>query len=79
VAREELTERDARFLTRSSELFFLILLVLGVAMYVGYNMLYQMWFDIGIYSVTIPFVLFGLGGLALNALRRKEESKPSSD
>lgn len=76
---DQLSERDERFLNRAAEAFFLLLLVSGAAIYVGYNILYQAWFDIGIYSVTIPFVLFGLGGLALNALKRKEEGKASSE
>jgi hypothetical protein len=79
VDEEQLSDRDERFLNRTAELFFLLLLVAGAAIYVGYNVLYGAWFDIGIYSVTIPFILFGLGGLALNALKRKEEGRASSD
>jgi uncharacterized membrane protein YphA (DoxX/SURF4 family) len=79
LAEDDVSEADERVLNRAAEVFFLMLLVVGVVLYVGYALYSGYWFDIGIYAVAVPFVLFGIGGLALNHLKRKQEGKFTAD
>lgn len=51
------------------------LLIIGVAYYVLWSVLYGTWFDIGLTSFTIVVVVFGLLELWLVQERIKEEDK----
>ena len=75
MADDDIPPEQERFLNRAAEAFYLLLLFAGVALYAGYSFLYGAWLDVGIYAVSIPFILLGLGGLALSHLKRKEERK----
>jgi hypothetical protein len=51
---------------------FLVLLA-GILFYLYWGITYDVWTDIGIYSITIILVLFGLFGVLLSLLEEKEE------
>ncbi|MGP8136183.1 MAG: hypothetical protein ACLQD8_08745 [Thermoplasmata archaeon] len=44
---------------------FAALVVLAVAFYVWWGLLYGVWIDNGVYAVTITLLLFGLAGMWL--------------
>jgi len=45
--------------------FYLLLLVAGVILYLSWSIYYNAWLDIGLYSIVILMVLFGLFGYVL--------------
>jgi hypothetical protein len=45
--------------------FYLLLLVAGVILYLVWSIIYNAWFDIGLYTVVILMVGFGLVGYLL--------------
>jgi hypothetical protein len=45
--------------------FYLLLLVAGVILYLLWSIIYDAWLDIGLYSVVILLVGFGLAGYLL--------------
>jgi hypothetical protein len=51
----------------------LLLLIAGILMYVGWGVTYGVWWDIGIYSITIFLVLCGVLGALLSIYKVKEE------
>lgn len=73
---DDLRDDDGRstsiMLTRAAELFYLCLAVTGVIIYWGYSLLYDAWTDVGIITVSLPFIAFGVVGLILYRLRREE-------
>lgn len=46
----------------------LLLLIAGVLFYIYWGVTYGVWADIGIYSITIVFVLAGIFGMMLSLL-----------
>lgn len=46
----------------------LLLLIAGVLFYIYWGVTYGVWADIGIYSITIVFVLAGIFGMILSLL-----------
>jgi hypothetical protein len=54
----------------------LIVLIAGLLLYISWGLRYNVWADIGIYSITIVLVLGGLLGAILSlTLERTEEEK----
>ena len=51
----------------------LLLLIAGVLFYIYWGVTYGVWADIGIYSITIVFVLAGIFGMILSLLEDEEE------
>lgn len=52
----------------------LIMIIAGISLYITWGIRYNVWADIGIYSITSVLVLAGLIGLILSlALEKKEE------
>lgn len=51
----------------------LLLLIAGVLFYIYWGVTYGVWADIGIYSITIVFVLAGIFGMILSRLEDEEE------
>jgi len=45
--------------------FYTLLLLAGIALYIGWSILYGTWFDPGLYSISILLVGFGLLGVLL--------------
>ncbi|MFW6376014.1 MAG: hypothetical protein ACOCZJ_02520 [Thermoplasmatota archaeon] len=54
-------------------IFYAFLASLGVAFYLSWNILYGKWFDVGVYSVTVVLVGFGIIGFLLYTLTDEEE------
>lgn len=50
----------------------MFVLLLGIIFYFAWNVKYGAWTDIGIYSVTIVLIGFGIAGLLLSMLPEKE-------
>ena len=44
----------------------LLFLIVGIIFYIGWSLYYDAWTDIGVYSLTILFVAFGVLGLLLS-------------
>ena len=53
----------------------LLLLIAGILFYIYWGVTYGVWADIGIYSITIVFVLAGLFGTLLSLLEENEEEE----
>ena len=51
----------------------LILLTAGVLFYIYWGITYGVWANIGIYSITIVFVLAGIFGMILSLLEDEEK------
>ena len=51
----------------------LLLLIAGILFYIYWGVTYGVWADIGIYSITIVFVLAGIFGMILSLLEDEEE------
>ena len=50
-----------------------LLLLSGIGLYLYWGARYGVWYDIGIYSVTIILVLFGLFSTLLTLYKKTEE------
>ncbi|MCL4334285.1 MAG: DUF3149 domain-containing protein [Candidatus Thermoplasmatota archaeon] len=55
-----------------------VLLLGSVAFYVGWSIAYGDWNDIGLYSVSVILILFGILGIVLSHYRIKEEESQVS-
>ncbi len=44
----------------------------AVVFYVGWSIAYGDWYDIGLYSLSIILILFGILGIVLSRLKRKQ-------
>jgi hypothetical protein len=53
----------------------LLLLLAGVLFYIYWGVTYGVWADIGIYSITLIFVLFGIFGLLVSLLESKKDEE----
>lgn len=51
----------------------LLLLIAGIAIYLDWVSRYDVWYDIGIYSVTIVLVLAGIIGIFLTLIETTDE------
>ena len=51
----------------------LIMLIAGILFYISWGIIYGVWADIGIYSITIVLVLPGIIGLILSIRENKTE------
>jgi hypothetical protein len=51
----------------------LLALVTGIVFYIYWGIRYGVWYDIGIYSITIVFVLSGIFGTLLSLYEKAEE------
>jgi hypothetical protein len=53
----------------------LIILIAGLLFYIGWGLRYNVWVDVGIYSLTIVLVLTGLLGTILSLTLEKSEEE----
>jgi hypothetical protein len=51
----------------------LIILIAGILLYITWGLRYNVWADVGIYSLTIVLVLGGLIGAILSLMMEKTE------
>ena len=53
-----------------------ILFLLGCLLFwISWGITYGVWYDIGIYSVTIVFVVAGIVGIIISLMEKEEEIK----
>jgi len=52
-------------------IFYAFLASLGIAFYFSWNIMYGKWFDVGVYSVTVVLVGFGIIGFLLYSIREE--------
>ncbi|MEM0492431.1 MAG: hypothetical protein QXS02_00505 [Candidatus Thermoplasmatota archaeon] len=53
--------------------FSMIFMIAGLIFYISWGIRYNVWYDIGIYSVTILLVMGGICGVILSLYEKKEE------
>lgn len=53
----------------------LIILIVGLLFYISWGLRYNIWWDVGIYSITIVFVLSGLIGTIVSLKLEKTEEE----
>ena len=46
-------------------IFYMIVLLSGIVLYFGWSILYNTWFDPGLYSISVVLIGFGLLGVFL--------------
>jgi len=51
----------------------LLFLIAGIALYIYWGSRFDVWIDIGIYSITIVFVISGILGMLLSLYEKPEE------
>jgi hypothetical protein len=56
-------------------IFAIIVLIAGLLLYITWGLRYNIWYDIGIYSITIILVLGGLFGAILSLTFDKTEEE----
>ncbi|MBC7081299.1 MAG: hypothetical protein H5T44_03545 [Thermoplasmatales archaeon] len=54
-------------------IFCLLVILAGVAYYILWNLKYNAWSDIGIYSVSVFFIGFGFLGLLYSIIKTERE------
>ncbi|MEM0127978.1 MAG: DUF3149 domain-containing protein [Thermoplasmatales archaeon] len=58
---------------RVLEYLSLILVVGAVVFYLGWSITYGDWNDIGLYSISVILILFGILGVVVSRLKMREE------
>lgn len=53
--------------------FCVLLLVAGILLYLGWGLMFGAWSDVGLYSVVVLLVGFGLVGTILYSIKDEEE------
>ncbi len=43
-----------------------LLIALGMIIYLSWSILYDAWTDVGVYSMAVPLILFGIFGVLLS-------------
>ena len=51
----------------------ILLIIAGIAYYIYWGLRYNVWWDIGIYTITIMLVLPGIIGFFLTLMEKEEE------
>ena len=51
----------------------LLALIAGISFYFWWAVTYNIWIDIGVYSVTVVLVSFGILGILLSLIEEKQE------
>ena len=52
----------------------IILILAGILLYIYWGITYNVWMDIGIYSITIVITFSGICGFLLSIMKVKEEA-----
>jgi len=53
----------------------ILFLLGGLLFWISWGITYGVWYDIGIYSVTIVFVVAGIVGIIISLMEKEEEIK----
>jgi hypothetical protein len=54
-------------------IFYTILFMFGVGLYIGWGILFNVWFDLGVYALSIILIGFGLTGMLLYSYFERKE------
>ena len=54
-------------------IFYTILFMLGVGLYISWGILFNVWFDLGVYSICLMLIGFGLVGMLLYSYMERQE------
>jgi hypothetical protein len=54
-------------------IFYTILFMLGVGLYIGWGIMFNVWFDLGVYAISIILIGFGLTGMLLYSYFERQE------
>ena len=57
------------------QIFYALLLMMGVGLYIGWGILYNVWLDLGVYSLSIILIGFGLTGFLLYRHIEREDAE----
>jgi len=50
----------------------ILFLLAGILIYIYWGTRYEIWYDVGIYSLTIVFIIPGIIGLILSLMKKEE-------
>ena len=65
-------KKEEKITYRFVELLSLLLFLGGILFYLSWSFLYDTWTDMGVYSIAMPMMIFGILGLLL--VREKENN-----
>jgi membrane protease YdiL (CAAX protease family) len=54
-------------------IFYTIIFMMGVGLYIGWGILFNVWFDIGVYALCVVMIGFGLVGMLLYSYFERQE------
>jgi len=54
-------------------IFYTILFMFGIGLYLGWGILFNVWFDLGVYSLCVILIGFGLVGMLLYSHFERQE------
>jgi len=54
-------------------IFYTILFMLGIGLYIGWGILFNVWFDLGVYSISVILIGFGLTGMFIYSYLERQE------
>jgi len=54
-------------------IFYTILFMFGVGLYIGWGILFNVWFDLGVYALSVVLIGFGLVGMLLYSYLERQE------
>ena len=54
-------------------IFYTILFMLGVGLYISWGIFFNVWFDLGVYSICLMLIGFGLVGMLLYSYMERQE------
>ncbi len=60
---------------RTAKWFYTLLILAGIVVYLSWGVLFNVWWDLGIYSVTVTLLGFGVVGYLLYATMEREEDE----
>ncbi len=66
-------KKEVELPTKYKLLFCILVLIAGLALYLGWAASYDAWTDIGLYSISAPIIGFGLVGVFLFTRKEPEE------
>ena len=50
----------------------ILILLVGILIYIYWGIYYDVWYDVGIYSLTIVFIIPGIIGFMLSLMKKEE-------
>ena len=63
---------EEQVLNSAARWFYLLVMFLAIAFYLSWGILYGAWTDVGVYTITIIMLTFGIFGVALYFGKNKE-------